>query len=171
MISTSNAGRGNSLDQQAIMVLPRSKLGEAIGYTRRQWEPLCNNVEDGRRPIDNNDTERDLRALTIGRKAWLFIGHPAAGPRAATLYTVVGSATRHDLDFWAYPRDVLEKLAIGDVELATLLPDVWTQSHPNQIRLYRKREREARAAAKRARRNRRVTPPAATSGHGHPPSD
>ncbi|HEX5106456.1 MAG TPA: IS66 family transposase [Pirellulaceae bacterium] len=90
-------------DEQAAQALPKLKFGEALGYLRNQWEPLTNYVQDGRLPIDNNATERDLRALTIGRKNWLFIGSQEAGPRAAILYTVVASAARHDLDVWAYP--------------------------------------------------------------------
>jgi transposase len=142
-------------DEQAGLVLPKLKLGVALGYLRNQWEPLTNYVEDGRLPIDNNATERDLRALTIGRKNWMFIGSPEAGPRAALLYTVVASAARHDLDIWAYLRDAMEQLATGPTDLASLLPDVWAAAHPESIRAYRGREREAQATAKRDRRNRR----------------
>lgn len=142
-------------DEQAALALPKLKFGEALGYLRHQWEPLVNYVHDGRLPIDNNATERDLRTLTIGRKNWLFIGSKEAGPRAAILYTAVASAARHDLDVWAYLRDVLERLAAGDTDLASLLPDVWAAAHPAAIRSYRAHEREAVAAAKRARRERR----------------
>lgn len=85
----------------------------------------------------------------------LFIGSPQAGPRAAILYTVVASAARHNLDVWAYLRDVLEKLAKGEPRLDSLLPDVWAAAHPEAIRSYRAHEREAVATAKRARRERR----------------
>lgn len=142
-------------DEQAAQTLPKLKIGEALGYLRNQWEALTNYVQEGRLPIDNNATERDLRALTIGRKNWLFIGSKEAGPRAAILYTVVASAARHDLDVWAYLRDVLEHLALGEPDLASLLPDVWAAAHPAAIRSYRAHEREAAAAAKRARRDRR----------------
>lgn len=149
------------LDEQALQALPKSKLGEAIGYARNQWVALTNYVTDGRLPIDNNDTERDLRQLTIGRKNWLFIGSPEAAPRAAVLYSVVASAVRHDLDVWAYLCDVLKRLASAkeekddDLDLAALLPDVWAQSHPEAIRTYRAHEREAKATAARARRHKR----------------
>jgi transposase len=142
-------------DEQSLKVLPKLKLGEAIGYLRNQWESLISYVQDGRLPIDNNATERDLRQLCLGRKAWLFLGSPEAGPRAAVLYTIVGSAARHDLDVWAYLRDVMERLARGESDLANLLPDVWAAAHPEAIRTYRGREREAKAAAKRERRQRR----------------
>jgi transposase len=142
-------------NEQVERTLPKLKLGEALGYLRNQWDALSNYVEDGRLPIDNNATERDLRALTIGRKNWLFIGSPQAGPRAALLYSVVASAARHDLDLWAYLRDVLEKLAGGASDLASLLPDAWATAHPESVRAYRGREREAQATAKRERRKRR----------------
>lgn len=141
-------------DEQATHALPKLKFGEALGYLRNQWEPLINYVQDGRLPIDNNAVERDLRALTIGRKNWLFIGSQEAGPRAAILYSVVASAARHDLDVWAYLRDVLEQLAIGAADLHGLLPDAWAATHPAALRSYRAHEREAVAAAKRARRQR-----------------
>ncbi len=130
-----------------------------------QWEPLVYYLDDGRLPIDNSAVERDLRALTIGRNNWLFIGSPQAGPRAAVLYTLVASAARHDLDVWAYLCDVLQRLAVlrqrldGSPlppELLTpLLPDVWAEAHPEAIRSYRQHERESRAAAKRVRREKR----------------
>ncbi|MCI0361208.1 MAG: IS66 family transposase [Planctomycetaceae bacterium] len=142
-------------DQQSVHALPKLKLGEALGYLGNQWEELTNYVQSGRLPIDNNAVERDLRALTIGRKNWLFVGSKEAGPRAAILYTVVTSAARHDLDVWAYLRDVLERLAIGDTDPANLLPDVWAAAHPQAIRTYRAHEREAAAVAQRARRQRR----------------
>ena len=142
-------------NEQTTHALPKFKFGEALGYLRNQWEPLTNYVQDGRLPIDNNATERDLRALTIGRKNWLFIGSPEAGPRAAILYTVVASAVRHDLDVWAYLRNTLERLATGDTDPTSLLPDAWAAAHPEAIRTYRAHEREAAAAAKRTRRQRR----------------
>jgi transposase len=119
-------------DEQAPHTLPKLKIGEALGYLRNQWEALTNYVEDGRLPIDNNGTERDLRALTIGRKNWLFIGSKEAGPRAAILYTVVASAARHDLDIWAYLCDVLQRLARGNADLASLLPDAWAAAIPKR---------------------------------------
>jgi hypothetical protein len=68
------------------------------------------------------------------------------------LYTAVASAARHDLDVWAFLRDVLQRLATGETELAGLLPDAWAAVHPHAIRTYRAHEREALAAAKRTRR-------------------
>jgi transposase len=143
------------LVEQSRRVLPKSSLAKAITYARNQWEALRRYTEDGRLTIDNNASERRLRAQAVGRKNWLFVGGEKPGERAAVIYTVVSSAKRHDLDVWAYLRDVLEQLARGAEDLGSLLPDRWKASHPEAVRTYRQDEREAKATAKRERRRRR----------------
>jgi transposase len=136
-------------------VLPKSAIGVAVRYALNQWKPLWAPMTDGRLPIDNNDTERDLRRLTIGRKNWLFIGSLAAGQVSAEMYSIVASASRHNLDLWAYLDDVLRRLAGGETDLAPLLADNWAKTHPESIRTYREAESLARAAKTKARRARR----------------
>jgi transposase len=41
-------------DALRTTVLPKSPLGDAIGYAVRQWEPLTRYLDDGRIEIDNN---------------------------------------------------------------------------------------------------------------------
>jgi hypothetical protein len=100
-------------------------------------------------PIDNNDTERELRRVAIGRKNWLFIGSQDAGERTAAILSVLSSAHRHDLDEWAYLHDVLEQLARGTADLNSLLPDVWKAAHPERVRTFRVDEKEQRAQTRR----------------------
>jgi transposase len=140
------------LDDQAPQLLPKSAIGAAFRYALNQWQPLLAFTQDGSLPIDNNDTERDLRRLTIGRKNWMFFGSAAGGEAAATLYTLIASAARHHLDLWAYVDDVLRRLAAGQSDLAQLLPDRWAETHPESIRTYRKNEQEARRSKKKNRR-------------------
>jgi hypothetical protein len=144
------------LDSEAAKnVLPKSRFGQALGYLRNHWEAFQLYLQDGRLPIDNNDVERDHRRIAIGRKNWLFLGSEDAGDRTATILTIVGSAHRHDLDVWAYLRDVLERLARGTTDLEALLPDVWKAAHPEHVRTFREQEKQERAAARRYRRARR----------------
>jgi len=51
-------------------LLPKSKLAAAINYLRNNWEAFTRFLSDGRLPIDNNDAERDLRRIAVGRKNW-----------------------------------------------------------------------------------------------------
>jgi transposase len=130
-------------------LLPKSKLGTAIGYLRNHWDALTRFLSDGRLPIDNNEAERALRRIAVGRKNWLFVGCHEGGERAAVILTVIASAHRHDLDVWAYLRDILERLAKGETALEQLLPDLWKASHPQQVRTFREEEREQRGENRR----------------------
>jgi transposase len=51
------------LDAQADVVLPKSPIGEAVGYARAQWTALTRYCEDGALAIDNNVSERALRKI------------------------------------------------------------------------------------------------------------
>jgi transposase len=136
----------------AMNLLPKSKLGQALGYLRNNWEALTRFLGDARLPIDNNEAERDLRRVAVGRRNWLFVGSEEGGERTAIILTVVASAHRHDLDVWAYLRDVLERLAKGEENLEELLPDVWKAKHPEHVRDFRTEERQQRADQRRYRR-------------------
>ena len=77
---------------QVQRVLPQSDFGKAIGYLRNQWTGLQRYLSDGRIPIDNNQSEQEIRPLTTGRKNWLFLGHPAAAEGRLQLVSIVSSA-------------------------------------------------------------------------------
>ena len=106
--------------------LPQSPLGKAIKYALAEWEPLSRYLQDGRLEIDNNLTENAIRPSAIGKKNWLFIGHPEAGWRSAVIYSIIVSCRRRGIDPWEYVRDVLTRLpAMKQSELPTLLPRCW----------------------------------------------
>ena len=95
------------LDEHKGLALPRSKLGAAISYALNNWSALCRYVEQGYLPIDNNLSERTLRAIALGRNNWGVIGSEAGGRTAAVLYTLVGTCKHLEIDPFAYLRDVL----------------------------------------------------------------
>ena len=140
------------LDNPAMdRVLPKSDFAEAVRYIRNHWAALSVFVRDGRIPIDNNDVERLMKQVALGRKAWLFVGNVAAGERSAMMMTLVSSAKRHDLDVGLYIKDVLDQLLAGCTDYASLLPDKWKQRHPEAIRQYRQEERRDKAERKQYR--------------------
>ena len=71
-----------------------------------------------------------MRAQAIGRKNYLFVGSDRGGRTAATLYSLVGSCKRHQVDPFAYLKDVLERLPTHPVGAGELLPDAWSEAHP-----------------------------------------
>jgi hypothetical protein len=136
-------------------VMPKEPFGQALTYLRNQFEHLLVYLDDGLLPIDNNETEQLMKQVALGRKNWMFIGSVAAGYRAADLMSLVSSAARNDLDVFLYVKDVLDRLLAGETDYDALRPDVWKQSHPEAIRLYRQEERRSRADAKAVKRARR----------------
>jgi transposase len=136
-------------------VMPKEPFGQTLTYLRNQFAHLLVCLEDGLMPIDNNETEQLMKQAALGRKNWMFIGSVAAGYRAADLMTLVSSAARNDLDIFMYVKEVLDRLLAGESNYDVLRPDVWRQSHPEAIRIYRQEESRSRADAKAVKRARR----------------
>jgi len=109
-------------------VLPKSTLGAACTYLLNQWEPLTAHLKHSQTRLDNNLVENAIRPSAIGKKNWLFIGHPDAGQRSAVIYSLVVSCQRHGKDPLAYLRDVLTRLPEMTTkdDLGPLLPVNWS---------------------------------------------
>jgi transposase len=88
----------------------RGSLRSALGYTVRQRDALARFLEDGRLPLTNNGSERELRRIAVGRKAWLFVGSDDHAQAAGNLLSLIASARLHRLDPEAYLRDVFRLL-------------------------------------------------------------
>jgi len=110
-------------------VLPKSLLGQAIDYTLARWAALIRYVEDGRLAIDNNACENSIRPTAIGKKNFLFIGHPEAGQRSAVIYSVLGSCRRHGINPAEYLQDIFERLPKAKTsEVPALTPAAWAKA-------------------------------------------
>ena len=107
--------------------LPRSLLGQACAYLLAQWDALVAHQDHAMTRLDNNLVENAIRPSAVGKKNWLFIGHPGAGQRSAILYSLVVSCQRHGKDPFAYLRDVLTRLPAmtNQDDLGVLTPARW----------------------------------------------
>jgi transposase len=116
-------------------VLPKSLLGQAIDYALSRWEALTRYVDDGRLEIDNNLCENAIRPTAVGKKNFLFIGHPEAGQRSAVIYSVLGSCRRHGINPDEYLRDVFERLPKAKTsDVKSLTPAAWAKTKRNAAR-------------------------------------
>jgi hypothetical protein len=108
-------------------VLPQSLLGKACDYLLAHWEALTAHVRHGQTRLDTNLVENAIRPSAIGKKNWLFIGHPEAGDRSAILYSIVVSCQRLGHDPLVYLRDVLTRLPAltNQDDLDALTPASW----------------------------------------------
>jgi hypothetical protein len=114
------------LEGERRRVLPKSPIGVAVGYALGNRAALTRYTGAGFLSIDNNASERALRAVAVGRKNYLFARSDAGGRSAAVLYSLVGTCRRLGLDPFAYFRDAfarLPSLAAGGVD--GFLPDRW----------------------------------------------
>jgi len=101
----------------------KSDTTMAIRYALGLWAALTRYCDDGRLEIDNNIAERALRAVALGRKNYLFAGSDTGGERAATLYSLIGTAKLNGLDPEAYLREILTRIADHPINrIEELLP-------------------------------------------------
>lgn len=87
--------------------LPEAGLTKAIDYCLKLWPGLSLFTTDLSVPLTNNDAERALRHVVVGRKNFLGSKSIDGADTAATLYTVIESAKRVGM----VPRGYLEYVA------------------------------------------------------------
>lgn len=112
------------LDEKVPIVPPKSLLGKAIGYTLDNWQRLIIYVEDGLLKPDNNAAENAIRPFVVGRKNWLFAGHPRGAEASSMFFTLIETAKANSLEPYAYLRYLFEKLPLVETEegFRSLLP-------------------------------------------------
>ena len=104
-------GHRRAKEQYALVQNERGALRSAIGYAVRQKNALLRVLEDGRLVLENNRSERQLRKIAVGRKAWLFAGSDGHAESAGHLLSMIASARLHALDPETYLRDIFRVLA------------------------------------------------------------
>jgi transposase len=113
--------------------LPKSQMGQALSYTLGHWQQLLRYAEDGRLEIDNNLVENAIRPTALGKKNWLFIGHPQAGQRSAIIYTLLANCRRLGINPQEYLYDVLSRLpSMTNKQVHELLPAKWLAARKKQ---------------------------------------
>ncbi len=101
----------------------KSDTAGAIAYALSHWRALTRYIDDGLLEIDNSAAERALRAVSIGRKNYLFFGADSGGVRAASFYSLIGSAKLNGIHPALYLRTVLACIAEHPINrIGHLLP-------------------------------------------------
>ena len=112
-------------------ITPSSPLKKAIEYTLGRWEYLEAYAQEGNGEveIDNNEVENAIRPTAVGKKNWLFIGHPKAGQRSAIIYTIIENCRMADINPVEYLIDVLPRIADHPQNrISALLPRQWAEA-------------------------------------------
>jgi len=109
--------------------LPQGLLGQAIDYALKRWEALTRFVDDGVLEIDSNIIENSIRPSALGKRNWLFVGHPEAGERSAVIYTLLGSCRRHGVNPFNYLKDLFTRLPGAKItEIQKFTPAAWART-------------------------------------------
>tara|TARA_B100001939_G_scaffold347133_1_gene367818 strand:- start:1183 stop:2790 length:1608 start_codon:yes stop_codon:yes gene_type:complete len=116
------------LEKKSIQVTPKSKFGEAIGYTLKHWKTLTTYLRNGHLPIDNNGAENGIRPFVVGRKNWLFADTVRGAEASARLYSLIETAKANGHEPYAYLSRLFARLPQADCDeaLDALLP--WNMS-------------------------------------------
>jgi len=121
-------GLKNWLDEQEPLHRPKSPIARAIGYGLNQWDPLTQFLDDPVLPPDNNESERRLRLIALGRKNYLFAANDQGAKNLATLMSLVVTCEAHGIDPEAYLADVLIRMNTHPMSrIDELLPPRWKQ--------------------------------------------
>lgn len=112
--------------------LPKSTIGSAIRYFLDEYDALTGYLRNGSYEIDNNLVENSIRPSAIGKRRWLFIGHPQAGWRSAVIYSIIVSCRRRGINPQEYLTEVLRRLPEQKINrIEELLPGNWNPPNPD----------------------------------------
>jgi transposase len=111
--------------------LPAGALAKACNYTLTLWQKLNRFLEYPELELSNNLAENSMRPVAIGRKNWIHVGSPHAGPKIAAILSVVESCRRLKLPVRDYLAAVLPGLADRPIQrLTDLTPAASAPHHP-----------------------------------------
>jgi transposase len=106
--------------------LPASKLGKSVAYVLGLWPRLEKFLQHPEVELSNNLAENSMRGVALGRKNWIHIGSPMAGPRVAAILSVTESCRRLGIPIREYLTAILPGLADVRIQkLADLTPAAW----------------------------------------------
>jgi transposase len=93
-----------SLFEMKPRFLPGDGISKAINYTLNHWKELTHFLTDSTVNLSNNEAERALRHVVVGRKNFLGSQTINGADTAAALYTVMETAKKNSTDPTEYLR-------------------------------------------------------------------
>jgi transposase len=106
--------------------LPSSKLGQAATYTLGLWSKLELFLKHPELELSTNLAENSMRPVALGRKNWIHIGSPQAGPKVAAILSIVETCRRLSIPIREYLAEILPGLAGTSIQrMPELTPAAW----------------------------------------------
>jgi transposase len=109
-----------------VQALPSSALAKGCNYTLTLWRRLTRFLDHPQLELSNNLAENAIRPLALGRKNWIHIGSPEAGPRVAAILSIVESCRRLSIPIRDYLGSVLPGMADRPIsQIPQFTPAAW----------------------------------------------
>lgn len=128
----------DQLDRRGL--LPSNPMTKALLYARERRVSLEVFLTDPDVPIDTNHLERALRAIPMGRKAWMFCWTEVGAQHIGVLQSLIVTCRLHGIDPYTYLVDVLQRVGQHPAAcVAELTPRLWKQhfaAHPLRSNLH-----------------------------------
>ena len=120
------AGLKPQIEAAQAQALPASALGKAARYALALWPKLTRFLDYPELELSNNLAENSMRPIALGRKNWIHLGSPQAGPKVAAILSIVESCRRLQVPVRDYLADVLPGLAHWSIQhLQDRTPTAW----------------------------------------------
>ena len=99
------------LSAQLTNISGISPMASATRYALTRMARMRPYLDHGILEIDNNTAERAMRAVSLGRKNYLFVGSQTGGKSASIAYTLIETAKLNGVDPQAWLADTLARIA------------------------------------------------------------
>ena len=106
--------------------LPGGALEGACEYALGIWQRLTCFLEYPEFELSTNLAENSMRPIVLGRKNWIHIGSPQAGPKVTAIMSVIETCRRIKISARDFLSAVLPGLADTPLKrLPALTPTAW----------------------------------------------
>src|SRR5215469_14860304 len=119
-----------AVESARASALPGSTLGKACEYVLGRWPKLIRFLDYPELELSTNLAENSIRPIAVGRKNWIHVGSPQAGPKVAAILSIFETCRRIKLPVREYLSAVLPGLANTRLQrLSDLTPTAWVGQH------------------------------------------
>lgn len=116
----------STLEQRVL--LPRNPFTEAANYALERETALRVFLEHPDVPLDTNHVERELRAIALGRKNWMFCWTEIGAQYVGVFQSLLRTCRLQGVDPYTYLVDVLQRVEIHPAsDVVALTPRLWKE--------------------------------------------
>ncbi len=114
--------------RQRIDLVNSNPLAKALTYVANHQQQMRVFLTDPDVPIDTNHVERNLRAIPMGRKNWLFAWSEVGAEHVAIIQSLLSTCRLQGVSPYIYLVDVLQRVARHPArEVEELTPRLWKE--------------------------------------------